>query len=220
MIFAALLFLYAVGGAGICFFWALWLKRRFSNGWIVLGGFVIALALVFGGELYGVLSWQYACKTKAGVFVYNVEPVEGFYYSNGGVIDKVARQFLQQGYLYVEGRDSKDFEGGNKYRFYLGRDGEVHRTAIEGPSAKYIFKREDVSMRDFIWGYEYSVANTASGEVNSIYREFGYRGWAVVAFLRKLAGADSEGSADYCGAEGSPNDVIRQGIPPKVQGDK
>lgn len=37
----------------------------------------------------------------------------------------------------------------------------------------------------------------------------------VVAFLRKLAGADSEGSVDYCGAEGSPNEVIRQGIPPK-----
>jgi hypothetical protein len=68
------------------------------------------------------------------------------------------------------------------------------------------------------WKVSQSIYEIDSGKVIGESTRYGYSGGAAFSFLRKITGADKEGSAEYCGATQSfIHDVIPYSPEPKKE---
>jgi hypothetical protein len=206
ILFIALGLLFAhIGGS--------WAYEKYQHTLAYFAGFAIVLVLVFGDEVFGHLYWQHLCKTEGGLHVYKKVPVEGFLYNDGSGELTFAKEFLDKGYQYVEGRYAYyDKDRSKPYRFTLDASGELVYTQINEPQSKYMYKHETVSYPHFVWSYQSTIRLVKTNELIGIHRDFGTHGGVVMKFLRHLTGAEFEGSADYCGINYS--DVINATIPP------
>ena len=127
--------------------------------------------------------------------------MEGFFIE-GEVGAGVAREYLKLSiykphelYRFVEGEES-----GQLYRYTAGSDEEfdIKKEPISKPSSKYAYSTmRIIQYPHYVWSME---------------RSFGYKGATIIRFMRKVTGANFEGSSDYCG--GGSSLLIIQTLPP------
>jgi|GEM_PF-3765788 len=211
LLFPFLLLFFYVIGLWLAHKGGRWAYKKYHHVFAYLGGFVLVLVLVFGDEVFGHYYWRYLCETKGGLHVYKKVPVEGFWYNDGDLGN--AKEFLGQGYQYIEGSYAYyDKDRSKPYRFTMDATDKLIYTQINEPQSKYMYRHEIVSYPHFVWSYQSTIRLVKTNELIGINRDFGTHGGVVMKFLRHITGAEFEGSGDYCGINYS--DVIKATIPP------
>ena len=94
----------------------------------------------------------------------------------------------------------------------MDASGKLIYTQINEPQSKYMYRQEIVSYPHFVWSFQSTIRLVKTNELIGVSRRFGTHGGVVMKFLRRITGAEFEGSADYCGVNYS--DVIKATIPP------
>lgn len=142
--------------------------------------------------------------------------MEGFFIE-GEVGAGVAREYLKLSiykphelYRFVEGEES-----GQLYRYTAGSDEEfdIKKEPISKPSSKYAYSTmRIIQYPHYVWSIEYFIYDLADKSLIGMERSFGYKGATIIRFMRKVTGANFEGSSDYCG--GGSSLLIIQTLPP------
>lgn len=202
LVFIFLVAAYLVFGVGMCVFSAWLLKRLSKRNWIAGAALVLVGAAVFGEEIFTFLNWQYKCRSEAGVHVYTRVPVSGFL-MDGAVSKGVAREFLGKGtygremiYDFVEGYESGKL---HRYTSIDGGRGVAAEVVTEIKSAYGLSVAKIDGYPRSPWKISRVVYELYSGNVAGESKRFGYHGGLIISYLRRMSGADKEGSASYCG---------------------
>lgn len=214
LLFPLLLLAYVVAGLGISLLGARSVARRFKSYWLFCGIFTLLFTLIFGDEIYGYIYWKNLCKAQGGLHVSKQVPVEGFFIE-GDVSEGVVRDYLKPSYFskdvyqFIEGKDK-----GRLYKFTAGPGSafDIQREAILIKASKFsLSSMRFVQYPHYVWSVEYSISDSSTNEQLGIERSFGYKGSTIIRLLRKITGADFEGSASYC--PNSRLDIVRTVIP-------
>jgi hypothetical protein len=214
LIFPVLLLGYLLLGLAISIGIARWAGRQFQSRLAPWAVFAVLFALFFGDEIYGYWHWQNLCKTEGGLHVYKRVPVEGF--RENGLSEGFAGEYLQRGYRFVEGTDYRDHDEhrGQLYRYTLGVNKQVNRTAIKQPQSRFVRSSNyPVFYPHYSWANETYIKDSLTDELLGVGREFGYRGATVIRYLRAITGADGPGSSESCGHNNSSL-LLAKTIPP------
>lgn len=211
MVFIVVIFAYFIVGVYAAVTLGAFTKRRFNS---TLGALLVStlvLSVFFIHEIYSYISWQRACEHDAGIHIYKVVLVDGFFDSEGGA-KALAPTFLRKGYKFIEDRK---INGGVINRYSLGPTG-VTREEASAPESSFPYITNNSQYSEYIWLHEQLVQNIRSREVIARSAIYGYSGGFFVALIRKLTGADKEGSATYCYGDSAGRDIILESIPPKA----
>jgi hypothetical protein len=175
--------------------------------------FAVLFVSFFGNEIYGYWNWQHLCKTEGGLHIYKQIPVDGFFI-DGSVGTGSAREYLKPTYggrrnlyKFVESENNNQL---HRYSAGPGDEFDIQDEVIDKPSSLYTMSEKVVFYGlHHVWSNERSIYNMTTQERLGTARSFGYQGATVVRFLRKITGADREGSASYCGdTRGFPEAAI------------
>lgn len=188
----------------LCVLSARWTRKRFNSTTLGAAVFLLIFMAFLGNELFVLGEWKYKCASTSGVTVYQRVPVKGFLLKEGTGKGAV-REFLQNDSIF--GRGSYEFVEGEKsgqlYHYTAGQTGsfDVNSEIVSEPESKYALSGVKIEGYPASpWKVSQSIYEIDSGKVIGESIRYGYKGGAALTFLRKITGADKEGSAAYCGA--------------------
>lgn len=204
MIMLVLLMAYLVFGFMISIWVSNMVGRYTKSRGVRYSLFLLCCSLIFGEEIYTFVAWRTKCSFESGVYVYERVPVKGVFLE-GPVSSGVAQPYLSDSYFgrenfyeFVEGEYSGQL---NRYSYKDGGVFTEKLTSVDDLKSEYgISTRKIEGYPKSPWSITSSVYQLVSGRKIGEVVQFGYHGGAVVYFLRKLAGADKEGSVNYCGS--------------------
>ena len=209
--------LYVFGGLFLIFKCAAVIGKMFNFFVVRVLVVIFISSVLYGDEVLTCLVWRYDCAYKVDAFVYNSQPVSGFLYSGFNGLNKVdAREFLDRGYSYVEGRlssskESKKMEG---FRFGKSESGQVVGEAVIDFKSEFEFVRNTEVGFPHVYLMHARVHKVATDEAMGESLSFKYSGGEVLRIFKSLVGADKEGSADVCFGSSSVRSLIQETIPP------
>ncbi|NWA08439.1 hypothetical protein [Pseudomonas gingeri] len=182
---------------------------------VLVGMFL--LAVLYGDEVLTYLTWRYDCNYRAGMYIYNNQPVSGFFYSDfDGLDEGGAENFLAKGYTYVEGVSARDKGADPKesIRFRKSDAGKVVGEAVTDLKSEFRFVRDIQVGFPHVYLMRSRVYKTSTDEVMGESLEFKYSGGEILRLLKSLVGMDKEGSADFCSGNTRGRSLIKETIPP------